>query len=375
MDVAAWINDLQDQTGVSATARNEIVPAPQDLKLGLPLVINGVTITDATSATTVRALANAINASQAESGATFTARVSPNGELMITNAPGHEGEDITISATTALGSSAANALGLSSKTYRGQVTLTQPLLDEKGVSITKPIQLGFGSGGTPADLAKLGFRTGAYISGAAKDDLLVFVTGTGTASISASYSGKPADPKQALRAQQIKVEFLPDTDPTNPQYNYQIIDSASKTVLAQRKLDPAQLVPGINYQGLELSFTAVPKAGDSFTLDGNVDGIGSNDNMLAMNALETKAVVGKKTLSNAYIDHVNEMGNIARQATISQTALTVVHDQAVKSRDEVAGVSLDKEAGDLIRYQQAYQAAAKTLQVASQLFDTMLQIR
>jgi flagellar hook-associated protein FlgK len=124
-----------------------------------------------------------------------------------------------------------------------------------------------------------------------------------------------------------------------------------------------------------LSFTAVPKAGDEFTLDGNADGIGSNDNMLAMNALETKAVVGKKTLSNAYIDHVNEMGNIARQASISQTALTVVHDQAVKSRDEVAGVSLDKEAGDLIRYQQAYQAAAKTLQVANQLFDSVLQIR
>jgi hypothetical protein len=69
------------------------------------------------------------------------------------------------------------------------------------------------------------------------------------------------------------------------------------------------------------------------------------------------------------------MGNIAHQATISQTALTVVHDQAVTSRDQVAGVSLDKEAGDLIRYQQAYQAAAKALQVAGQLFDSVLQIR
>lgn len=294
---------------------------------------------------------------------------------MITNAAGYEGEDITISATSAVGSSAVNALGLPSKTYRGQVTLTQPLVDENGDAISKPIQLGFGSGGTPADLAKLGFRTGAYISGAAKDDLLVFVTGSGMASVSASYSGTPADPKQALRAQQIQVQFLPDTDPANPQYAYQIIDSASSTVLAERKLDPTQLSPGISYQGLQLSFTAVPKAGDEFTLDGNADGIGSNENMLAMNALETKAVIGKKTFSNAYIDHVNEMGNIARQATISQTALTVVHDQAVKSRDEVAGVSLDKEAGDLIRYQQAYQAAAKTLQVASQLFDSVLQIR
>jgi len=368
MDVATWINAQTANTGVTATAINEIRPDASGIKLGMPLVINGVTIDDAPYATSQLALANAINAAQAANAGSFTARVTPNGELIITNAAGHEGEDISISATTAQDSSAVNALGVASKTYRGQVSLTQPLLDENGVSITKPIQLGFGSTGTPADLAQLGFRAGAYISGAAKDDLLVFVTGPGIASVSASYSGKPIDAAQALRAQPMKVQFLSDT-------RYQITDAKTNTVLAERTLDPTQLKPGIDYQGLQLSFTAAPKTGDQFTLDGNADGIGSNENMLAMNALESKAVVGKKTFSNAYIDHVNEMGNIARQATISQSALTVVHDQAVKSRDEVSGVSLDKEAGDLIRYQQAYQAAAKTLQVASQLFDSVLQIR
>jgi flagellar hook-associated protein 1 FlgK len=52
-----------------------------------------------------------------------------------------------------------------------------------------------------------------------------------------------------------------------------------------------------------------------------------------------------------------------------------VHDQAVSTRDQVSGVSLDNEAADLIRYQQAYQAAAKILQISSQLFDSVLQIR
>jgi flagellar hook-associated protein FlgK len=56
-------------------------------------------------------------------------------------------------------------------------------------------------------------------------------------------------------------------------------------------------------------------------------------------------------------------------------ALTVVHDQAVSARDQVSGVSLDAEAADLIRFQQAYQASAKILQVASQLFDSILQVR
>jgi len=360
------------KVGVIATASNEIRPDAKGIKLGMPLVINGVTISDAPAATSQLALANAINAAQASSGGFFTAKITPQGELIITNSSGHEGEDISISATTASASSAVNALGISSNTYRGQISLTQALSfadsPTNTVAVNKPIQLGFGSAGTPADLAKLGFRTGAYISGATKDDLLVFVTGSGSASVSATYAGKPVDAKEALRAQPMTVKFLSATE-------YQITDTKTNTVLAQRTLDPNQLKPGISYQGLQLSFTAAPKSGDQFTLDGNADGIGSNDTMLAMNALETKSVVGKKTLSNAYIDHVNEMGNIARQASISQTALTVVHDQAVKSRDEVSGVSLDKEAGDLIRYQQAYQAAAKTLQVASQLFDSVLQIR
>jgi flagellar hook-associated protein FlgK len=185
--------------------------------------------------------------------------------------------------------------------------------------------------------------------------------------VSASYAGKPADARQALRSNPMTVTFTDDT-------HYKIVDNATNTVLAERVLDPLQLSPGIRYQGLSLSFTAAPKASDTFTLDGNTDGIGNNDNMLAISALETKAVVGKKTLSNAYVDQINEMGNIARQATISQTALTVVHDQAVKSRDTISGVSLDQEAADLIRYQQAYQASAKTLQIAGQLFDAVLHV-
>jgi flagellar hook-associated protein FlgK len=53
----------------------------------------------------------------------------------------------------------------------------------------------------------------------------------------------------------------------------------------------------------------------------------------------------------------------------------VVHDQAVASRDQVSGVSLDEEAANLIRFQQAYQASAKVMQVAGQLFDAVLSIR
>ncbi len=370
--VAYWINNAETtpgvkvstQTGVSASAFNDIRIDARQLNLTTSsLVLNGVSINTA-GLGTPQDLVAAINAAPTSN---VVATLTDSGQFVLSNAAGHEGENITISNLVNTGS--PNSLGIAGGIYRGQISLTQPLTDANGAPVTKPIQLGFGSAGGPADLAQLGFRTGAFMSGQTKDDLVVLVTGSaGVATVSASYSGQPIDAKQALRTNPMKVEFLSDT-------HYQITDVFTNTVVADRVLDPSHLDPGISYQGLQLTFTSPPKQGDQFTMDGNSDGVGNNENMLALNALESKAVVGNKTLSNAYIDHVNEMGNIAHQATISQTALTVVHDQAVTSRDQVAGVSLDKEAGDLIRYQQAYQAAAKALQVASQLFDSVLQIR
>jgi hypothetical protein len=63
------------------------------------------------------------------------------------------------------------------------------------------------------------------------------------------------------------------------------------------------------------------------------------------------------------------------QSAIARDALTVVRDQAEENRDKVSGVNLDEEAANLIRFQQAYQASAKVMQVASQLFDAMIALR
>ena len=200
-------------------------------------------------------------------------------------------------------------------------------------------------------------------------DYTLTVTGSGDAKISASYSGAPVDAKQAMRSQPLQIRFDSAT-------HYSITDTATQTVVAQRSFDPTQNDLSIAYQGLKISFSSPPKTGDIYTVDGNRDGTGNNENMLALASLESKGVMGGgKTLGAAYIDHVNDMGNISRQATIAKEALTVVHDQAVATRDQVSGVSLDEEAANLIRFQQAYQASAKVMQVAGQLFDAVLAIR
>ena len=56
---------------------------------------------------------------------------------------------------------------------------------------------------------------------------------------------------------------------------------------------------------------------------------------------------------------------------MSQQALTAVNTQAQNAQDKVSGVNMNDEAAALIRFQQAYQAAAKTIQIASQDFTTI----
>jgi len=96
--------------------------------------------------------------------------------------------------------------------------------------------------------------------------------------------------------------------------------------------------------------------------------------MLDMVKLAKSPVANGKSIGDNYIDQVNSVGNTSQQATITQQALKAVNAQAVTAQSTVSGVSLDSEAASLIRYQQAYQAAAKALQVSGQLFDSIVQI-
>ena len=350
--------------GITAVAKNEIRIPVSQLRLDLPLSLKSGNATGYTSIkavptglTSVQGLIDAINAKSSSSG--VMSYLGDGGDIVLTNTAGNEGKDIAIDSAAT-----PNALGMKAGNYGGKISITRALVD----GTDTPVELGFANG-TPADLAKMGFKTGAYLSGTANEDLLVFVTGPGEAKISTGYTGSPVSAKQALRSQPLQVRF--DT-PTH----FTIVDVNTNTKVAERNFDPEYLEPALTYQGIQISFSTPPKSGDVFTIDGNKDGTGNNENMLMLVDLESDPVMGGgKTFSAAYVDNVNDMGNIARQATISQSALKVVYDQAVTARDQVSGVSLDQEAADLVRYQQAYQAAAKILQVASQLFDSVLQVR
>jgi flagellar hook-associated protein FlgK len=356
--IAAWLNAAQ-APGVGATASNEIRVKASSLNLSGSLTLSRLAGGAALSLgpySSADALVAGVNANTSTTG--VKAVYTREGDIVLSNL---DGADITIGPDNA---SPGNALNIASGTYTGQVTVTRSLVGGKDT----PVEIGFGTGGTPFDLAQLGFRTSATIKGTVPDDVLVFVTGTGTAAVAASFSGKATDKASALRAQPMELTFTAAN-------RYTITDTRTGTVLAERSFDPNQLNASIEYQGLKVSFTTSPRTGDRFVMDGNKDGTGNNENMLRLAALESAGLVAGKTIGSTYIDHVNDMGNISRQANIAQEALTVVHEQAVSARDKVSGVSLDEEAANLIRYQQAYQASAKVMQVATVLFDAVLAVR
>jgi flagellar hook-associated protein FlgK len=374
-DQAVYANDMN-----YAEVFNEIRMPSASLDFYNELTINGVVIgklpVGGKFPSQYRDLQTFIQAIQSQSELTgVSARLADNGDLVLENLKGKEGASITIGPLDK-GGKPANALGMSltsgNEVFYGMVRMTRRL----GDPVKSDIRLSFGSygreeapqHGTPFDLSLIGFRTGAYIEGKVPDDLKVFVTGQGNASIAASFKGQPIDPKDKLRSQFLQIKFIA-TD------RYVILDGKTGTELSNRHYDPTVLEPVVEYQGLKVKFTRAPNVGDVFKVDGNHDGIGNNENMLVMAELGQKKVIGNKTLSETYIDQVNNIGNSAQQSKITQQALTVVNDQAQQARDKVSGVNLDDEAADLIRFQQAYQAAAKSLQISGQLFDSIVQIR
>jgi flagellar hook-associated protein FlgK len=331
---------------------------------------DGVFLSPQTEVKTLSAFVDRINSKSADTG--VVAEIDIYGDLKLSTTDKKGTLSISIGpGKDALGNEVPNALGLEPKDFDVTARLKRKLLDP---DFNSDIRISFGSYGDPvkfgdpSDLSKIGLRTGAYIEDGCPDELLLFMTGKGAAKVAVGFEGKPDNLRDSLRSQSLTIKFTAED-------RYTIVDAATGTQLADRHYDPSVLEPVIEFQGLAIKLSHAPAVGDSYKIDGNFDGLGNNVNMLDMVDLNKKPTANGKTIANTYIDQINNVGNLAQQAIITQEALTVVNEQAVAARDKVSGVNLDDEAAALIRYQQAYQACAKALQVSGELFDSIVQIR
>lgn len=142
--------------------------------------------------------------------------------------------------------------------------------------------------------------------------------------------------------------------------------------------DPIPYTEGASYNfgGVNLSFTGTPANTDTFSVAPNINGVGDNRNARALGSLQTKNILdgGTATYQSAFAELVSFVGNKTREVQVNGEAGAALLKQATNAQQSVSGVNLDEEASNLLKYQQAYQAAGKVMQMASTLFDTLLSL-
>lgn len=152
----------------------------------------------------------------------------------------------------------------------------------------------------------------------------------------------------------------------------------------------------LNFDGLSISVTGTPAAGDKWELQPTryaagqltstltnpsqlaladaTGGTANGANGLAMAKLQTSLALGNGTLSlnGLYAQLVNNVGVQTQQLSSSLTAQNALVTQQTSAVAAVSGVNLNEEYVNLTQYQQQYQASAKILDVASTIFAAIL---
>jgi flagellar hook-associated protein 1 FlgK len=210
----------------------------------------------------------------------------------------------------------------------------------------------------------MSLRDPAMIAAAAPVRTAAASANTGSAAISAGVVNAPPPPNANL-LQPVSITFtaagtfdvtgLGTTNPTGVAYT-----------------------PGaaITYNGWTVEITGTPAAGDVFTIVPNSGGVADGRNALLLTGLQTQNTLsgGNANFQGAYSQMVSQVGNKTQQVdAMRQTQSTLVSDASV-AQQSLSGVNLDEEAANLLRYQQAYQAAGKMMQIAETLFRAVLEL-
>lgn len=130
----------------------------------------------------------------------------------------------------------------------------------------------------------------------------------------------------------------------------------------------------ISFNGWTVRISGAAANADSFDVRPAMAGSGDNTNALALAQVGTRGFLGNGQVS------VNDLSS-RMVATVGAAALRSSQDLQVQSalREQVeldvegiSGVNLDEEAANLLRFQQAYQAAAKIIGISDDLFRSLL---
>jgi flagellar hook-associated protein 1 FlgK len=220
-----------------------------------------------------------------------------------------------------------------------------------------------------ADRSKIAAGTASVIAGATANASGAKISEIG---IDSAYANAPLTASVELTYDQASSSLLgfPDNQDVT-------VTSSSGVVTPYLATGSARNIPysagdKISFGGISLALSGTPADGDKFTLE-NDSGVGDSRNAALLAGLQSKNVIGgNATLQDSYASTVSFVGNKTREVQINAAASAALLAQTTQSQQSVSGVNLDEEASNLLKYQQAYQAAGKAMQIASTLFDVLL---
>ena len=197
------------------------------------------------------------------------------------------------------------------------------------------------------------------------EELIVMMSDTGAKRIAAQFEiGSPTSAADR-EPENFRVEMVDDGTG-----RVELFDAETGASIATRTSNG---LARFNVSGQDVELSGFAETGDTFTL---VTGRRSPGD--ARNLDEMLNLGQQRTGFTSYQDEFRSIaagiGATLEAARLTRTSNEAVYEAAVASESELSGVNLDEEAAKLIAQQQAYQAAARILQTAREMFDTLIRI-
>jgi flagellar hook-associated protein 1 FlgK len=197
---------------------------------------------------------------------------------------------------------------------------------------------------------------------AAASPLQAAAPATNTGTMSVGNFDIVAAPTAAYQA--MTVQFTSATG------DYDILDSGGGVLASGTWNGSAP----IQFNGFALSLKGVPALNDRVTINPTTVPGASNGNALSFDGLASRLMIDGQTVTDAYAETLSSVGvRVQGMRAAAETSANVAQRTEEALTSEV-GVNLDEEAARLIQFQQAYQAAAKMLQTAQQVMDTLISL-
>ena len=197
------------------------------------------------------------------------------------------------------------------------------------------------------------------------EDLIILLSGSGANRITANYDIMPNNNFVSDTNYTIKV--MDDTG-----INIEILDAKTGHSIASRSLDSNLSTEA---EGYFIQLTDKASKNDTFQIETNKDGTGDARNLDAILKLQRGESSNSATgnFQEIFSGIVATIGSSVQASELRTESAEALKDSAEGFESQFSGVNLDEEAANLIEQQQAYQASARILSTARELFDTLLE--